>query len=79
MVAYARRELAMSIMIRHSAQAMLHSEPYVHALGALTGNQAMQQVRTTVSTAELPVVLFGVSVGQSDIFHVLLSEPLLLN
>ncbi|MBL8767797.1 MAG: isocitrate lyase [Planctomycetes bacterium] len=25
--------------------AMLHSEPYVHALGALTGNQAMQQVR----------------------------------
>ncbi len=25
--------------------ALLHSEPYVHALGALTGNQAMQQVR----------------------------------
>jgi isocitrate lyase len=25
--------------------AMLHNEPYVHALGALTGNQAMQQVR----------------------------------
>jgi len=24
---------------------LLHSEPYVHALGALTGNQAMQQVR----------------------------------
>src|SRR6185437_1689328 len=24
---------------------LLHSEPYVHALGALTGNQAVQQVR----------------------------------
>jgi isocitrate lyase len=24
---------------------LLHTEPYVHALGALTGNQAMQQVR----------------------------------
>jgi isocitrate lyase len=26
-------------------QALLHSEPYVHSLGAMTGNQAMQQVR----------------------------------
>lgn len=26
-------------------QALMHSEPYVHALGALTGNMAMQQVR----------------------------------
>src|SRR5262245_17545340 len=24
---------------------LFHTEPYVHALGALTGNQAMQQVR----------------------------------
>lgn len=24
---------------------LLHTEPYVHALGALTGNQAMQMVR----------------------------------
>lgn len=29
--------------------AMLHSEPYVHALGALTGNQAMQQVKAGLS------------------------------
>ena len=27
-------------------QALMHSEPYVHALGALTGNMAMQQVHT---------------------------------
>ena len=25
---------------------MLHNEPYVHSLGALTGNMAMQQVTT---------------------------------
>src|SRR4026209_94416 len=24
---------------------LLHSDPYVHALGAMSGNQAMQQVR----------------------------------
>lgn len=24
---------------------LLHAEPYVHALGAITGNQAMQMVR----------------------------------
>ncbi|MFN0178218.1 MAG: isocitrate lyase [Gemmatimonadales bacterium] len=35
-------------LARHGAErlwSLLHSEPYVHALGALTGNQAMQQVR----------------------------------
>ncbi len=29
----------------HRLWELLHSEPYVHALGALTGNQAVQQVR----------------------------------
>ncbi|MGH9888498.1 MAG: isocitrate lyase [bacterium] len=29
----------------HRLWELLHTEPYVHALGALTGNQAMQQVR----------------------------------
>jgi isocitrate lyase len=29
----------------HKLWRLLHSEPYIHALGALTGNQAMQQVR----------------------------------
>ena len=35
-------------LAQHGAErlwALLHSEPYVHALGALTGNQAMQQVK----------------------------------
>lgn len=27
-----------------AVQALMHSEPYVHSLGALTGNMAMQQV-----------------------------------
>ena len=35
-------------LARHGAERLwklLHSEPYVHALGALTGNQAVQQVQ----------------------------------
>lgn len=44
-----------SIKIEHTLARMgaerlwklLHSEPYVHALGALTGNQAVQQVQGT--------------------------------
>jgi isocitrate lyase len=30
---------------------LLHSEPYVHALGALTGNQAVQQVQGESSSS----------------------------
>ena len=37
------------------SQALLHSEPYVHSLGAMTGNQAMQQVRS--SAILVPAVL----------------------
>lgn len=35
-------------LARHGAERLwklLHTEPYVHALGALTGNQAVQQVQ----------------------------------
>lgn len=47
------RALRGSVRIRHTLAErgaerlwqLLHSEPYVHALGALTGNQAMQQVK----------------------------------
>jgi isocitrate lyase len=40
--------LVRSTLAEHGADALwrlLHSEPYVHALGAVTGNQAMQMVR----------------------------------
>jgi isocitrate lyase len=35
-------------LARHGAERLwklLHTEPYIHALGALTGNQAVQQVQ----------------------------------
>jgi isocitrate lyase len=45
-------------LARHGAERLwklLHSEPYVHALGALTGNQAVQQVQgETACTAPPP-------------------------
>ena len=40
--------LVRSTLAEHGADALwrlLHDEPYVHALGAVTGNQAMQMVR----------------------------------
>jgi len=48
------RKLQNSIKIEHTLASvgsqklwkLLHSEPYVAALGALTGNQAMQQVKS---------------------------------
>ena len=32
---------------------LLHSEPYIHALGALTGNQAVQQVQAGLKVSGL--------------------------
>ena len=37
---------------------LLHSEPYINALGAVTGNQAMQMVRAGPE-GHLPVRLAG--------------------
>lgn len=34
-----------------NTQALMHSEPYVHALGALTGNMAMQQAHNFPTAA----------------------------
>lgn len=41
-------------LARHGAERLwklLHTEPYVHALGALTGNQAVQQVQGECTAA----------------------------
>src|SRR5262245_26862451 len=38
-------EYTLATLGAHRLWQLLHTEPYVHALGAMTGNQAMQQVR----------------------------------